>query len=174
MFGTILCSKLSWYWLQSSLPGTHFPFSSSNWLTVQLSICLLASIPPPSPPSVSPIVAISCLLCMNFDYSQGAILHLLPSSHTNTHRCKCAQKGREKYLPLEDLFIKCAVKSCQAFHIRAHFPASGYPKESIQTRVCHNVISTTFSTVDYSYSINRVLWMWVHRDHFIWIVNLCY
>lgn len=88
------------------------------------------------------------------------------NAHINMH---VWTEGQEKYLPLEDLFIKCAVKSCQAFHIRAHFPASGYSTERVQTRVCHCVISTSFTNVYYSYSINSVLLMGMHRYNFIYI-----
>ncbi len=96
---------------------------------------------------------------MDFDCSQGAILHLALSSHTNTHKHihECTEGEKKKNLPLEDLFIKCAVKSCQAFHVRAYFPAQGYPKERIHTGVRHSVISTTLTTVYYSYSINSFL-----------------
>lgn len=151
------------------------PLSSSSWL----SYCPSVSSPPPLPPCLSTIVAISRLLCMDFDCSQGAILHVAQSSHTNTHAqtCMCrrgGERGGEKNLPLEDLFIKCAVKSCQAFHIRAHFPASGYLKERIQTRGRHNAISTTFTTVYFSYSKYSEPWMCTYGDHFIWIVNSCY
>lgn len=126
---TSFCSNPSWDWLESSLPGTHFPspplflLSLTDCSTLPLSARLHSSLSP----SLSSIVAISCLLCMDFDFSQGAILHLVLSSHTYT--CMHAHKGEKKNLPSEDLFIKCAVKSCQAFHVRAHFPAPGYPKE---------------------------------------------
>lgn len=49
-------------------------------------ICVLAS--------TLTIVAISCLLCMDFDCSQGVSLHPAPSSHTNTQITYIlAQKG---------------------------------------------------------------------------------
>lgn len=134
------------------MPQTQF-FSPS------VTDCNSLSVSEPPPPVPTPtIVAISCLLCMDFDCTQGVILHPAPSSHTNTQITYIhAQKGRKKYLPSEDLLIKCAVKSCQAFHVRAQFPARGSAKERTQTRVGYNVICTTFTTVYYSYSINSAL-----------------
>lgn len=145
-------------------------------LTVLLSICLLASTPPSLP--------------LNYCCHLSFALHgfwLQPRGNftcsteftykhtrTNMHVQKGRRKGGEKNLPLEDLFIKCAVKSCQAFHIRAHFPASGYLKERIQTWGRHNAISTTFTTVYFSYSKYSEPWMCTYGDHFIWIVNSCY
>lgn len=75
------------------------PLSSSSWL----SYCPSVSSPPPLPPCLSTIVAISRLLCMDFDCSQGAILHVAQSSHTNTHAqaCMCrrgGERGGEKKL----------------------------------------------------------------------------
>lgn len=46
----------------------------------------------PSPPRLSTIVAISRLFCMDFDCSQGAILHVAQSSHTNTHAQTCMRR----------------------------------------------------------------------------------
>lgn len=69
------------------------PLSSSSWL----SYCPSVSSPPSLPPCLSTIVAISRLLCMDFDCSQGAILHVAQSSHTNTHTQTCMhRRGGER------------------------------------------------------------------------------
>lgn len=123
-------------------------------------------------PSIS-IVAMSCLLCMDFDCSRGG-LHSALTSHTSTQIIYMgAPKGRKNYLPSEDLLIKFAVRSCQPFHVRSQFSAWGYTKEWIQAKECHSVMSITSRHYIYhSYPKNRVLSMFVCRDHFIWILNV--
>lgn len=70
-------------------------------------------------------------------------MHLALSSYTKTHiyTCMFAQRRKgKKDVPSEDLFIKCAVKSCQPFDVRANFQAPGDSKERIQTRAGYNII----------------------------------
>ena len=131
-------NKFSCYWLKSALPRTHFPsLPLTDCPTLHLSPCPHNSPPPP----VSSIVAISCLLCMDFDCSQGAILHLALSSHTNTYMR--AHEGRKKNTCLQRICLSNVLSNHVRRFTSGHiFPAPGYPKERVQIRVRHSVIST--------------------------------
>lgn len=79
MFGTIL-------YFESNSSDTDLGLHCQELISPLLWLADSASVSSPSFPFIiSSIVAISCLLYMDFDCSQGAILHVAQSSHTNTH-----------------------------------------------------------------------------------------
>lgn len=90
------------------------------------SICLLASTPssllPPSPPSISSIVAISCLLCMDFDCSQGAILHVA-QTHTYMHR-----RGEKKILAFRGFVYQMCCQIMSGISCQGTFYCLRLPK----------------------------------------------
>lgn len=167
-------NKFGCYWLKSTLPRTHFPsLPLTDCPTLHLSPCLHNS-----PPSSSLRLFYCChlLFALHGFWLQPRGNFASSTEFTYKHIHACTWGEKKKYMPSEDLFIKCAVKSCQAFHIRAHFSSPRLPerKGSNKSAPQCNFYNVTFTTLYYSSSINSVLWTCVHRDHFIGIVNSCY
>lgn len=127
-------------------------------------------------PSTS-IVAISCLLCMDFDCTQrggggGYIQHWLHivtyKLHTWVHQSGWKRKTGPQRICLSNLLSD---------HVSHFMSGHSFPPEAPQKNGFKASNSTLqcklLTTVHYSHPINNVLSMFAHRDHFIWILNLC-
>lgn len=116
---------------------THCQSQPHLLLSVCPSLHLSLSVSCSTPPSHCCHLLFALHLLFAFDWSRGAILHVVlrVRTHTHTHLWK--------NLPAEHLFVKCSVKSCQALQRTGkHMSKSETPR--IYCTVHNNVSSHFF------------------------------
>ena len=131
------CSKLSWYWLEPSLPGTHFPsLPLTDCPTLHLSPRHHPSLSPRPSPSISSIVAISYFALHGFWLQpRGDFASSTECTYelTRTHMPACTE-GEKKNTCLERICLSNVLSNHVEHFMSGHIflPQATQKKEFTQ------------------------------------------